>query len=335
MIESISIIESKDTNPYGNLALEEYLLMHVRPEECILYLWQNRKTVVIGKNQNSWKECRIERLEEDGGFLARRLSGGGAVFHDLGNLNFTFFARKENYDVEKQTEVILKAVQSFGIQAKRTGRNDLTVDGKKFSGHAFYQAGDYCYHHGTVLLQVDTDRMSEYLNVSMDKLRSKSVDSVKSRVENLVSYVPDITVEQMKQALIRAFEQVYQKKAEPFSKESLNDAEIEKAREKFSSWEWKYGRKIPFQYEINQRFSWGNIMIRLNVNGGKIQEAAAYSDLRDTEFTAKLEQALCGVPHRQKDMREAVEGITCENPLQEAVKADIKGCFKENEQSVP
>lgn len=335
MIESVSIIESKDTNPYGNLALEEYLLMHVRPEECILYLWQNRKTVVIGKNQNSWKECRIERLEEDGGFLARRLSGGGAVFHDLGNLNFTFFARKENYDVEKQTEVILKAVQSFGIQAKRTGRNDLTVDGKKFSGHAFYQTGDYCYHHGTVLLQVDTDRMSEYLNVSMDKLRSKSVDSVKSRVENLVTYVPDITVEQMKQALIRAFEQVYQKKAEPFSKERLNDAEIEKAREKFSSWEWKYGRKIPFQYEINQRFSWGNIMIQLNVNSGKIQEAAAYSDMLDTEFAAKLEQALCGVPHRQKHMREAVEGITCENPLQEAVKADIKGCFKENEQSVP
>ena len=335
MIESISIIESKDTNPYGNLALEEYLLMHVRPEECILYLWQNRKTVVIGKNQNSWKECRIERLEEDGGFLARRLSGGGAVFHDLGNLNFTFFARKENYDVEKQTEVILKAVQSFGIQAKRTGRNDLTVDGKKFSGHAFYQTGDYCYHHGTVLLQVDMDRMSEYLNVSMDKLRSKSVDSVKSRVENLVSYVPDITVDQMKQALIRAFEQVYQKRAEPFSEERLNDAEIEKAREKFSSWEWKYGRKIPFQYEINQRFSWGNIMIQLNVNSGKIQEAAAHSDMLDTEFAAKLEQALCGVPHRQKHMREAVEGITCENPLQEAVKADIKGCFKENEQSVP
>ncbi|MBT9777973.1 lipoate--protein ligase [Clostridium sp. MCC353] len=331
MAELISVIESKGTNPYENLALEEYLLMHVRPGECILYLWQNRKTVVIGRNQNGWKECRIGRLEEDGGFLARRLSGGGAVFHDLGNLNFTFLADRDYYDVEKQTEVILRAVRAFGVQAERTGRNDLTVDGKKFSGHAFYRTGNRCYHHGTVLLQADMDEMSKYLNVSLDKLRSKSVDSVKSRVENLIAHVPDITVERMKQALIDAFEQVYGKPAAYLPEERLDKMELRRNYEKFSSWDWNYGRKIPFQYEVNKRFPWGGIGIQLNVNGGVIQEAAAYSDMLDTEFISKLEQALSGVPHSEREMAEAVKGILCSSPLQEEIRKDIAGCLTQDE----
>ena len=331
MAELISIIESKGTNPYENLALEEYLLMHVRPEECILYLWQNRKTVVIGRNQNGWKECRIERLEEDGGFLARRLSGGGAVFHDLGNLNFTFLAEKDHYDVEKQTEVILKAVRSFGIQAERTGRNDLTVDGKKFSGHAFYRTGNHCCHHGTVLLQVDTEEMSKYLNVSLDKLKSKSVDSVKSRVENLITYVPDITVGRMKQALTDAFEQVYGTAAQHLPEERFDRVELSKNYEKFSSWEWKYGRKIPFQYEVNRRFPWGDMGIQLQVNGGIVLEAAAYSDMLDTEFVSKLEQALSGVVYSKTELAKAVRGISCSSPLQEEIREDIAGCLTEGE----
>ncbi len=185
MIKQCLTILGSGVDPYANLALEEYLLTHIPDETVIPYLWQNQNTVVIGKNQNAWKECRFTDLEADQGHLARRLSGGGAVFHDLGNLNFTFLAHKEDYSVPKQLDVILEAVRSLGISAEKTGRNDVTADGRKFSGNAFYSNGVTEYHHGTLMVDVDKEKLSRYLNVSPKKLQSKGVDSVRSRVVNL------------------------------------------------------------------------------------------------------------------------------------------------------
>lgn len=209
MISELRVYETGNINPYKNLAIEEFLTFHVEPSECILFLWQNQKTVVIGKNQNAWKECNVRQLEKDGGHLVRRLSGGGAVFHDLGNLNFTFCVREEDYDVARQTEVILQAVRFLGIDAEKNGRNDLTVDGRKFSGHAYYKSKGFCYHHGTLLVDVDQMQMAKYLNASAAKLQSKGVDSVRSRTVNLKELRSDLTIAQMKEALIWAFEQVY------------------------------------------------------------------------------------------------------------------------------
>ena len=175
MVTKLTYIESDQVNPYKNLAVEEYLLLHCEPQECILYLWQNQNTVVIGRNQNAWKECKVESLEENGGHLARRLSGGGAVYHDLGNLNFTFLVSKENYSIDRQLEVIVKAVQKLGAKAEKSGRNDILIDGKKFSGNAFYRHGDHCYHHGTIMVAVDKERLGSYLTVSTAKLQSKGV----------------------------------------------------------------------------------------------------------------------------------------------------------------
>jgi lipoate-protein ligase A len=309
-INKLSYIISDDTNPYHNIALEEYLLHNVEEQECILYLWQNRRTVVIGYNQNAWKECRTETLEADGGFLARRLSGGGAVFHDLGNLNFTFLVRKANYDVDKQSEVILRAVQQLGISAERSGRNDLTVDGRKFSGHAFYQTGDCCYHHGTIMIAADTEQMAKYLNVSGEKLKSKGVDSVRSRVGNLTDFKPDLTIEQMKAALLLAFGEVYggesENKPELIPEERISQAKIAERQAHFGSWEWKYGRKIPFQYEINRRFAWGEMTIQLDVSEGVIRQAAVWSDGLDIEFPRKLERLLPGVRYQLVALANAV-----------------------------
>ena len=209
MINRLIWLETDNTYPYRNLAMEEYMTNHVPDGTCILFLWQNRHTVVIGRNQNCWKECRVNFLEEEGGYLVRRLSGGGAVFHDLGNLNFTFIVRKPDYDVDRQLQVILEAVRRLGIQAEKTGRNDITVEGRKFSGNAFYQTGDCCYHHGTLLVHADKENMSRYLNVPREKLASKGVSSVKSRVANLDEFCPGLTVDRVKAALAEAFSQVY------------------------------------------------------------------------------------------------------------------------------
>ena len=147
MVNKLTYIESEQYNPYKNLAVEEYLFFHCQKEECILYLWQNQHTVVIGRNQNAWAECLTEKLENEGGYLARRLSGGGAVYHDLGNLNFTFLVNKENYNVDRQLEVIQKAVAKFGVCTEKSGRNDILINGRKFSGNAFYKECSRCYHH--------------------------------------------------------------------------------------------------------------------------------------------------------------------------------------------
>lgn len=279
--------------PYENLAKEAYLLESVPEGCCILYLWQNKKTVVIGKNQNCWKECNVSKLESDGGHLVRRLSGGGAVFHDLGNLNFTFLVRQSDYDVEKQLEVILRAVNQLGIHAEKSGRNDITVEGKKFSGNAFYSNGGRCYHHGTLLLHVDMEEMSGYLNVSREKLESKGVQSVKSRVTNLIDYCSAITVSRMKEKLLEAFGQVYGIVPEQLDDDTFDRQRISVLTKKFSSWDWIFGKKILFTFEVEKRFSWGNIQIQLQVNKGIIEQSAVYSDAMEQDLISKIQFAGC------------------------------------------
>ena len=168
----LKIIRTDNTNPYENLALEEHLTLNAKEDEVLLYLWQNEHTVVIGRNQNPWRECDVEAINRDGIYLARRMSGGGAVYHDMGNLNFTFIARDGLFDIERQTDVILLACRLLGINAVKTGRNGLTVDEKKFSGHAYFSTGGRNYRHGTIMMNVVPDDLSKYLNVPDEKLKS-------------------------------------------------------------------------------------------------------------------------------------------------------------------
>jgi lipoate-protein ligase A len=301
-----------ETDPYKNLALEEYLLLNVADDECILYLWQNENTVVIGRNQNPWKECKIRELEESGGKLVRRLSGGGAVYHDLGNLNFTFLLTKNNYNVDRQLEVIIQAVNNMGIPAMKSGRNDITVEGRKFSGNAFYSTGDKCYHHGTILVDVDMPSLSKYLNVSKTKLKSKGVDSVKSRVVNLNEYVPDLTIARLKDELIKAFGEVYKSKPARIDEARLPKDELIMGAGKFSSWEWIYGRRIEFNDTLERRFDWGEVELQLQVDGGIIKDCRVYSDALDTELFGKIAGCLTGCIFAPKDMEKALKATLTE-----------------------
>ena len=289
-------------DPCRNLALEKYLTFHVPEGECILYLWQNRRTVVIGKNQNAWKECRVSELKADGGTLVRRLSGGGAVYHDAGNLNFTFCVRKPDYDVSRQLEVILKAVRGLGIPAGKSGRNDLTVEGKKFSGNAFYTSGEFCYHHGTILLDVDQEAMDRYLNVSAKKLQARGVDSVRSRVINLKKYCPQITCEQLSKQLIRSFSDVYGLPVEEFSENLLDEEEILRDTGFFASEAWIFGRKLPFTRKLEERFSWGEVELLLDVDCGRVRDCICHSDAMDPDYISALAGRIKGCRYEKQEL---------------------------------
>ena len=330
MITKLSTYITKNTIPYKNLAIEEYLTMHVQPGECILFLWQNRHTVVIGKNQNCWKECKVKELEADNGNLVRRLSGGGAVYHDLGNLNFTFCVRKEDYDVDRQLAVIIEAARMFGIHAEKTGRNDVTVEGKKFSGNAFYDSNGFCYHHGTLLLSVDKENMSKYLNVSKEKLQTKGVSSVRSRVANLQEFNPDVNVERMEENLIAAFGKVYGLKTEEIPEERFDCEAIEKGEERFASWEWKYGRKIPFEHEISKRFGWGGIDLQFHVDKGVVQSVNAYSDGMEYSLVDLLPGAWQGKRYEVEELSKALELLPEVSETEHQMKQDISALLQEN-----
>lgn len=329
MINKIAYIETDQTIPYHNLALEEQLLKNVEVGQCILYLWQNKQTVVIGHNQNAWKECQVSKLLEDGGYLVRRLSGGGAVFHDMGNLNFTFLVRKEDYDLNKQLDVILKAVQKLGLHAEKSGRNDILVDGKKFSGNAYFETEGHCYHHGTIMVNVNLPELSKYLSVSKDKLVSKGVDSVQSRVMNLSQANPDITIKKLKGALQEAFSEVYKCKLEILDESLLDQPVIEERANYFSSWDTIFGKKITFQHEIERRFEWGNMQLQMEISKGMIQELNVFSDALVPWFMDQFAQKLKGQKYQFEEMKRACEQVKMKSKQEECMLQDIIVLLKE------
>ncbi len=307
MIKKLSCYITADTHPHYNIAVEEYLMNSVGDDECTLFLWQNRHTVVIGRNQSAWKECRTGDLERDGGTLARRLSGGGAVYHDLGNLNFTFLVSEENYDLDRQMQVIAEACLSLGIQVERSGRNDILADGRKFSGNAFYTHNGKCYHHGTLMLNVNKEKLGAYLNPSKAKLEAKGVASVRSRVVNLSELCPDITVEKMQKAMVAAFEKVYRFTAEMMEKDQLDTSVIDALYARNHSWEWNYGQKLPCTFSCGDRFAWGEAEVQLTVKEGVVTAAEVYSDAMEWNFAEELKKALLGARFTVEAMQEKVK----------------------------
>ncbi len=294
MVNKIKLFRTDCTDPYHNLAVEEYLMETVQPGECILYLWQNQNTVVIGRNQNPWKECRTSLLEGEGGRLARRLSGGGAVFHDLGNLNFTFLMNEEDYDLDRQLAVIETACRTLGLNVARSGRNDVLADGRKFSGNAFYHSKGKAYHHGTLLVDVDGEKLARYLSPSKAKLQAKGVESVRSRVVNLVQLVPGLTCERMAQAMENAFAAVYALPLERADESRLDPETVERLRVRNGSRDWLYGPRLPLSFECEERFDWGSIQLQLQVESGVVVQAKVYSDAMDWELAPAIEGLLIG-----------------------------------------
>ena len=282
--------ESKEYNPWKNLAIEKHLADSVRPGDLLLYLWQNENTVVIGRNQNALRECKALLLEEEGGFLARRTTGGGAVYQDLGNLCFTFLASPERYDLERQMKVIATACRKFGIETEFSGRNDIiTKDGYKFSGNAFSVTSKCKIQHGTLMIDVNKEKLGRYLTPSEEKMKAKGVKSVKSRVCNLKELNAEVTMDGMKQALTEAFREEYGE----FERVGIvEDVAFRKTYELYSSWDWRYGKSPECETVYSKKFDWGEVEVHLKLKNLYIQECKVYSDALDVELPEKLENLL-------------------------------------------
>ena len=316
------------TDPYINLALEELILERVQLGEIIFLLWQNCHTVVIGRNQNAWRECRIAELEQDGGFLARRRSGGGAVYHDMGNLNFSFIAHDAEYNPEKHYEVIISAMHSLGLTAEQSGRNDLVIDDRKFSGNAFFSKNGRFCHHGTILIDTDSQAMGRYLQVSSAKLQSKGVVSVQSRIVNLCELLPELTVEKVRLALLDAFMRCYDGNSQMIDEASLNADRLTALRDTYASWEWRFGQRIAFTQTMQQRFSWGEIELQLKVDEGHIQEVAAYSDALNTEIVQAIARALQGMPFIKDKLLETLSLLPKTDEHEQQMVTDINALIQ-------
>ena len=265
---------------------EGKLLNTCDEETMILYLWQNANTVVIGRNQSAYRECRTELLAEEGGHLARRLSGGGAVYHDLGNLNFTFVTWRRNYDLKRQMRVIQKALASRGIEAICSGRNDILVQGRKCSGNAFYLTQEASYHHGTLMVNVDADKVMRYLKPDDEKLQANGVKSIRSRIINLQEVCPSLSVDELKAALIEAAEKEYGLKAEIET--------IHSERGRYADADWLYRNEIEHGYQVSERYPFGRITINADMREGYIHNVGIFSDAMEVDFCAEAERMIQG-----------------------------------------
>ena len=293
----LRVIISPQYDPFLNRAVEQYLTDRQEEGVVTLYLWKNERTVVIGYNQNPYAECNVKLLLDDGGHLMRRGTGGGAVYHDLGNINFSFIADKRLYDVKKQLSVIQGALLTYGLQTEISGRNDLTCQGRKFSGNAFAKGQRNDLHHGTILIKTDGAMMQRYLIVDKAKLLKNGVKSVASRVVNLSELVPELTSEHIKQPLIAAFEKVYEGKATVTDFDTLiNIAEVQAIRSEISSYDFLFGRWEQFKTTKKDRFPWGGVEISLQIDeaNARIKDLQIASDCLEPEAIQRAETLLRG-----------------------------------------
>ncbi|MBQ4428976.1 MAG: lipoate--protein ligase [Clostridia bacterium] len=295
---------SKSYDGYTNLAADGLFLDTLQKGDIMLYMYVNENAVIIGRNQNAWRECNLMSMERDGVQLVRRHTGGGAVFHDKGNLNFSFIMAEKDYDLQRQFKVVMNAMKKLGLEPELSGRNDILVEGKKFSGNAYALAKGNRAHHGTILVNTDLTRLSNYLNVSKAKLAAKGIESVQSRVCNLADFIPGLEVKRVAELLVESFIEEYGEAREyPMTDTVLSN--IEYRRDQQISWEWRFGKTPECENFVEQRFSFGEMQMHFTIKNGRIAKLMLYSDSIDTTLVSRLTYVLKGCKFESNALREA------------------------------
>jgi lipoate-protein ligase A len=302
---ALKILRSTVHDPWFNLATEEWILNHLNPSTQTLFLWRNAPTVVIGRNQNPWKECHVQNMEEDHVYLARRKSGGGAVYQDLGNTCFTFLSPQQSYSKSNNNTILLSALAASGVLGEASGRNDLIMSDtkRKFSGSAFRLTRDRAFHHGTLLINVDTSAMSKYLNPNKAKLLSKGVSSVQARVINLSEVNPSLSHTELCRQIEEEFCKFYDVPMSQVTKEDLQHAtladieDLNACYQQMQDWNWRFGESPEFSHHMEHRFDWGIMDVHINAEGSRISGVQIFSDSLYPTLVDLLKAALPGVTY--------------------------------------
>ncbi|MGI6586979.1 MAG: lipoate--protein ligase [Gracilibacteraceae bacterium] len=305
-------IRNENTNPYFNLAMEEYLF-NLDDNNDYFLLWQNEPTIVVGKYQNTAEEINSEYVKEKGIHVVRRITGGGAVYHDLGNLNYTFINKgreKKEFDFRKFTMPIVKALGRFGVEAELSGRNDITIAQKKFSGNAQYVKQGKVLHHGTLLFNSEMEELTKALKVSEDKFQSKGIKSVRSRVTNIADYLPaNITVYEFKEMLLKYMFEGYAAITEGQLKEAdINEINM-LMKSKYMNWDWNYGASPEFNVKQAKRFEGGRVEVLINIKNGIIQGIKFYGDFFGSGNPEDIEAVLIGKRYLEDEIKAALSGL--------------------------
>ena len=324
-------IKNDSNNPHFNLALEEYFLKNFKGEEYFI-LWQNESSIIIGRNQNTIEEINKDYVEANNIKVVRRLSGGGAVYHDLGNLNFTFIVGANESNVnnfKKFTDSIVDSLDKIGVKAEFTGRNDITIEGKKFSGNSQYYFKDRLLHHGTILFNSDLSVVQSALQVKAEKIESKGIKSVRSRVTNVYPYLSEkVSVKEFKDILLHS---IFKYKNVPYKEYVLNQSDIYKiqaiADEKYSTWDWTYGESPEFNMEKSKRYPFGQLNIKLDIKNGKIKIMGIYGDFFAKKDLSKLQEVFIGVNFEEESIREAIKALELQEYIQGITNDDFIDCM--------
>ncbi|CAG9612938.1 Lipoate-protein ligase LplJ [Bacillus rhizoplanae] len=319
------------TDPTINLAIEEYCVKNLNINETYLLFYINEPSIIIGKNQNTVEEINADYVREKGIHVVRRLSGGGAVYHDLGNLNFSFITKDDGdsfNNFKKFTEPVTIALGKLGINAELSGRNDILAEGRKISGNAQFATKGRMFSHGTLLFDSEIDHVVSALNVKMDKIQSKGIKSIRSRVANITEFLNEkITIEEFKQLLL---ENIFEGESEIPTYELTEEdwKEIYKiSEERYRNWDWNYGKSPKFNLQHSHRFPVGQVDVRLEVQKGVVSECKIYGDFFGVEDVRDIEERLSGKVFDKEAFAEALADVEVPRYFGNITKEDFLSLF--------
>lgn len=329
--DNMIYIRNDDHRPQFNLALEQYVFDNLDQFDEIFMLWINEPTIVVGKNQNTIEEINLDFVRKNNINVVRRLSGGGAVYHDFGNLNYTIISKSQKstaFNFEAFTKPIIEVLAKLGVKAEFTGRNDLTIDGKKFCGNAQYVKKGKVLHHGAILFNTDLEVLSKALKVPKDKIESKGVKSVRSRVTNIKDHLKeDITIEDFKQLLLEHMKE----NSEDFQEYKLTEEDYEKINklmeERYATWEWNFGISPEFNIEKAERFKTGKVQTKIHVDNGIIKGIKIYGDFFGSGEIADVENKLIGIKYKEDEIEKVLDSIDIGYYFTGISKEEIMRCL--------